>query len=229
MGRKIGLLPASGSASRLHGIPKFALPYDDTKTLLQYHVDMMLEVVDEVRVCTRKSWLPLLTELNVNETTDISVMEPSTMNDALFRMMHDYAGTSNNHFIVGMPDTAWIDSSENPYLKLSEVDSKTDITLLTNPFREALRGKVGQVEVNKIGNVTEIIDKDRNCEFTRIWTAFRMNHFMLNQLHSSPSDSFRELLKREVTIDSIHLDAEYHDLGSIDGLRMFYASREKSS
>ena len=49
----IGVLPASGKASRIGGIPKFCLPISDERSLLQWHVEQMLEVCDEVRVSTR--------------------------------------------------------------------------------------------------------------------------------------------------------------------------------
>jgi molybdopterin-guanine dinucleotide biosynthesis protein A len=49
----IGILPASGKASRVGGIPKFCLPISDERSLLQWHVEQMLEVCDEVRVSTR--------------------------------------------------------------------------------------------------------------------------------------------------------------------------------
>jgi molybdopterin-guanine dinucleotide biosynthesis protein A len=46
--RTIGVLPASGKASRIGGIPKFCLPISDERSLLQWHVEQMLEVCDEV-------------------------------------------------------------------------------------------------------------------------------------------------------------------------------------
>ena len=76
MVHRIGLLPASGSASRINGLPKFALPYSSTKSLIHYHMELMLPVVDEIRVSTRESWEPLLKELGVNERAKIYKIEP---------------------------------------------------------------------------------------------------------------------------------------------------------
>ena len=56
----IGLLPASGSAKRLGGLPKFSLPVNETSSLLEYHVNLMEEVCDEIRISTRLDWLPIL-------------------------------------------------------------------------------------------------------------------------------------------------------------------------
>ena len=44
----IGVLPASGKASRIGGIPKFCLPISDERSLIQWHVEQMLEMCDEV-------------------------------------------------------------------------------------------------------------------------------------------------------------------------------------
>ena len=71
------MLPASGSASRLLGVPKFLLPVEDSKSLLQRHVEMMNEVCDEVRIATRERWRPLMEDLKLD--AEICYMEPSTM------------------------------------------------------------------------------------------------------------------------------------------------------
>lgn len=227
--QRIGLLPASGSASRVNGIPKFAFPYNDSKCLLQYHIDNMLEIVDEIRICTRESWLPILDELKVSKKATISVMEPSTMNDAILHMIQDTESDPDARFIVGMPDTVWTIKDSNPYANLGILNNDSDVTLLTSPFREMLRGKVGQVNVERNGRVQAIIDKDQNCNFPRIWSAFSMNGYMLNPKHTSPSHSFQDLISQNKIIDSVHFEGEYHDLGSMNGLRMFYSSlgREK--
>jgi len=62
----IGVLPASGKASRIGGIPKFCLPISDERSLLQWHVEQMLEVCDEVRVSTRAEWVPIIQNMDMN-------------------------------------------------------------------------------------------------------------------------------------------------------------------
>ena len=48
----IGVLPASGKAARIGGIPKFCLPISAERSLLQWNVEQMLVVCVEVRVST---------------------------------------------------------------------------------------------------------------------------------------------------------------------------------
>ncbi len=95
----IGVLPASGKASRIGGIPKFCLPISDERSLLQWHVEQMLEVCDEVRVSTRPEWIPIIQNMDMN--IKLIVKEPSTMSDAIKFMIGDY----NDTVLVGMPDT----------------------------------------------------------------------------------------------------------------------------
>jgi hypothetical protein len=222
--RKVGLLPASGSASRINGLPKFALPYSSTKSLIQYHIELLLPIVDEIRICTRESWVPLLNELGVNKNAQIQKLEPSTMNDALYKMIQDKDDLKNTQFIVGMPDTVWTSTDKNPYLELGNTNSDCEVTLLLSPFRESLRGKVGQVSVTKSNIVEEIIDKDIQCNHQNIWTAFRMNGYQLKASDKSPSNSFVEMLSRKEQIDVAIINGIYHDLGSIEGIKEFYSS-----
>jgi GTP:adenosylcobinamide-phosphate guanylyltransferase len=77
----IGILPASGKASRIGGIPKFCLPVSEEESILQWHVNQMLEVCDEVRVSTKAEWVPVIQNMKMN--IKLVVREPSTMSDAV--------------------------------------------------------------------------------------------------------------------------------------------------
>jgi GTP:adenosylcobinamide-phosphate guanylyltransferase len=95
----IGVLPASGKSSRIGGIPKFCLPISDERSLLQWHVEQMLEVCDEVRVSTRSEWAPIIENMDMN--VKIIIKDPSTMSDAVKFMVGEY----NDTVLIGMPDT----------------------------------------------------------------------------------------------------------------------------
>lgn len=222
MVRRIGILPASGSASRLNGIPKFALPFDDEKSLIEYHIGLMAEAVEEIVVCTRKSWIPILEELGIPRAASVIELEPSTMNDAVTRMAATFSKQENSQFIVGMPDTCFTGTVENHYLKLAQAPVDNPITLLISPFREQLRGKVGQVSVTADHLVEDIIDKDASCNLEFIWSAFAMTGTKLNPRETSPSHSFRELIKHEQKLSTTLFNGKYHDLGTIQGISEFY-------
>ena len=108
----IGLIPASGKASRFKGLPKFALPCDvDNKPLIKRQVDQMSFYVDEVVVCTTSEWEQLVKSFKLN--AEIMIIEPSTMNDAVIKMANKY---DSKNYIIAMADTYFY--GENPYLKL---------------------------------------------------------------------------------------------------------------
>jgi len=54
LGKVVGILPASGSASRMMGLPKFLLPVNENKNILEWHIDLMSECCDVIRISTQK-------------------------------------------------------------------------------------------------------------------------------------------------------------------------------
>ena len=118
----IGILPASGRASRVGGIPKFCLPISDERSLLQWHVEQMLEVCDEVRISTRSEWVPIVQNMDMN--VKLIVREPSTMSDAINFMVGEY----NDTVVVGMPDTYILNGPQNIYKELF-INTNADLVL----------------------------------------------------------------------------------------------------
>ena len=219
--RKIGLLPASGSASRLNGVPKFALPYNSEITLIEWHIQSMLEVVDEVRVCSRAAWMPLLEELEIGQLASVISLEPSTMNDALFNLANFNDKGKDVDYIVGMPDSVLVGAHGNPYEKLSSASG--EMVLLATPFREELRGRVGQLRISNANLVEEIRDKDPKCNYGAVWSAFRMNGYLLGRKDTSPSYSFQRMLESGEILLAVESEGQYFDLGSLVGLKEYYS------
>ena len=125
----IGVLPASGKASRVGGIPKFCLPISDERSLIQWHVEQMLEVCDEVRISTRSEWVPIIQNMDMN--VKIMVREPSTMSDAVKYMAGDY----NDTVLIGMPDTYIHNTHKNIYKEM--INTPGDLVLGTWECTEA--------------------------------------------------------------------------------------------
>ena len=106
MKKRVGILPASGKATRISGIPKFCLPISSNQTLIEWHVSQMLEVCDEVRIATRSIWMPILAELKIK--AEIIELEPSTMSDAVYKL-----SKVNEELVIGMPDTYIFEPNSN--------------------------------------------------------------------------------------------------------------------
>ena len=214
----IGLLPASGNAKRLGGLPKFSLPISENTSLLENHVILMREVCDEVRISTRSDWLRILENMNLDGATIIE-HEPSTMLDALNALMK----LGGEKFIVGMPDTFFIDYEKNPYVSLANAESDLALGLWT--CDDNLRGKVGQVRTDSSGVVLEIIDKMPSCDFSEMWGAFKFSSInTLDMSLENPSLQFQKWIDEGEIIKSSKINGRYIDAGSFSGVKSLYTA-----
>jgi hypothetical protein len=220
----LGLLPASGSASRIGGLPKFMLPIKDNFSILQWHVSLMNDACDSVHISTRECWMPLVTPLNLG--VDIYVKEPSTMSDAVLEMSRD----RNDAVIIGMPDV-YIHNSKNNFYK-DMLKSDGDIVLATWEYRhEIMKGKVGQVLVDSFSNVLQVVDKDPNCEFSQMWGAilFRNGLERIDVDGGSVLKDLNKWIADGVSVKAVAMSGEYIDSGTFEGLTYLYSKiREKN-
>jgi hypothetical protein len=209
--RKIGLLAASGSASRLNGIPKFLLPIPDG-TLLSRHIDQMLEVCDEVRISTRKIWIPLLNNINLSSKVKIYQIEPSTFSNALHEM------SSNGRLLIGMPDT-YI-SSKNHYASMMKSDG--DVVLGGFNCPEYLLGKVGQFLTDQHGNVFDLKDKQQDCIYPNMWGAILFNTVQIDGTLDNPSHQVINCITEGKSVKAVNCEGSYVDAGTFEGLKTLY-------
>lgn len=213
----IGMLPASGSASRVRGIPKFCLPISDNKSLLEWHIDKMLEVCDEVRVCTRYEWIPILKKLNLD--VKLLEIETSTMSDAILKM----GSADSDRIIVGMPDV-FISNSNGDNFYSNMVEKKSDVVLASWNHTENLRGKVGQIDT--IGErVISIIDKNPKCNFPRMWGAIAFNNGAASELDGNIpviGDQINLWIKNGYYVSYAECVGEYIDAGTFSGIKRMY-------
>ena len=212
------MLPASGSASRLLGIPKFFLPIEDNKSLLQRHVEMMNEVCDEVRIATRERWRPLMEDLKLD--AEICYMEPSTMADALINMEPLW-----HTIVVGMPDVYIGGSKRNFYAEMLKQEG--DVVLATwNYIEEKMKGKLGQVLTDDYSRVLNVLDKHPNCEYPEIWGAIVFRNEMIHKIDKTGGSVLSNVNdwidKHGVKVSAVKNPGEYIDAGTIRGLVDMY-------
>lgn len=208
----IGLLPASGKASRFLRLPKFAIPISDNETLLSWHVSKLLEVCDRVIVSTRRDWLPLINSMD--KRVEVVVREPSTLSETLRELFTLVDGD----VIFGMPDTAIVGNSLNPYKNL--LNSEGDVTLGLFECTYALRGKVGQVR-SEDRIVVDVQDKSSECNYPLMWgnILFRGMFRDLDLGMNTPSTEISKWIADGIRVDSVVNDGQYIDVGSFEGLR----------
>ena len=111
-----GLLPASGSASRMRGIPKFLLPCDiDYLTLLERHVSNMLDYCEKVWIATRPELVFLIESLIIN--SDRVAVQPMTTNTMTETVTKLVSYSTAKSFMLCMPDTYF--EGDLPYQELA--------------------------------------------------------------------------------------------------------------
>jgi hypothetical protein len=217
----IGILPASGKASRVGGIPKFCLPISDEKCLLQWHVDQMLEVCDEVRVSTKSEWVPIVQNMNMN--IKLIALEPSTMSHAVKFLVGDY----NDTVLIGMPDTYIHNTEKNIYKEMINIPG--DLVLGTWECDDNLRGRVGQILLS--GNkIIASNDKSPDCEYPHMWGTMLFRKNMVRYIDPDlehPGKQIQEWIDMNLEIRSSSSGGKYMDIGTFLGLKKLYKEMDK--
>jgi hypothetical protein len=216
----IGILPASGKASRVGGIPKFCLPISDERSLIQWHVEQMLEVCDEVRISTRSEWVPIIQNMDMN--VKIMVREPSTMSDAIKYMVGDY----NDTVLVGMPDTYIYNAQKNIYKEM--MHSKGDLVLGVWECTEDLKGRVGQVYLSG-DKVLYSKDKVNDCDYADMWGTMLFRKNMIRYIDDSldhPGKQIQEWIDMSLDVRAVKPGGKYMDIGTLKGLKQLYKEME---
>ena len=217
----IGVLPASGKASRIGGIPKFCLPISDERSLLQWHVEQMLEVCDEVRVSTRAEWVPIIQNMDMN--IKLIVREPSTMSDAVKFMVGEY----NDTVLIGMPDTYILNAPGNIYKGLFKEDT-ADLVLGIWECGENLKGRVGQVLVSH-DKVIDSEDKVDDCSYPDMWGTMLFRKNMIRYIDTTldhPGKQLKEWISKGANIKAVRPGGQYMDIGTLRGLKQLYKEME---
>jgi GTP:adenosylcobinamide-phosphate guanylyltransferase len=219
----IGVLPASGKASRIGGIPKFCLPISDERSLLQWHVEQMLEVCDEVRIATRPEWVPIVQNMDMN--IKLIVREPSTMSDAIKFMIGEY----NDTVLVGMPDTYILNAPGNIYKELFK-ETTADLVLGIWECTEELKGRVGQVLVDSNNRVNASKDKVADCDYKDMWGTMLFRKNMIRYIDTKldhPGKQIQDWINESFNIKAVRPGGRYADIGTLKGLKNLYKEMDK--
>lgn len=216
----IGILPASGKASRVGGIPKFCLPISDERSLLQWHVEQMLEVCDEVRVSTKAEWVPIIQNMDMN--IKLIVREPSTMSDAIKFMVGEY----NDTVMIGMPDTFILGAQNNIYKEMMK--SQGDLVLGAWECTEDLKGRVGQISLSE-DKVLFSKDKVQDCDYEYMWGTMLFRKNLIRYVDVSldhPGKQIQEWIDMSLDVRAVKPGGNYMDIGTLKGLKRLYREME---
>lgn len=205
------IIPAAGLATRMRGIPKFLLPCDEQyTTLIELHIQSLLEVCETVWIPTRSEMVMLLDSLGLSKDRVVVIpMQTENMTQTVARVL-GIARTDT--FQLVMPDTYF--SGEKPYRVLNDKPELVDLACWD--IRDEQRGKVGQVQV--VGSsVVDIKDKVKTCEFQQLWGALTFGRDLLNYANMSDPHigyAVRSALKAGKGVTAKRMQGKYFDCGT---------------
>lgn len=202
------ILPAAGLATRMRGLPKFALPVSaEYETLLERHVRSALEVVDTVWVPTRPEHVALVRGIVPDSRVVVIGMEKQSMSETVLTTA---ALSGADRYVLGMPDTYLLGESPYPYL----AGSSTTLALAAWPIRENQRGKLGQLGVTN-GLVTDVVDKDPRCQHDLAWGAVGFHRSFLDHVVATEPHIGYAIPKLITTgVPVLTMSGEYYDCGT---------------
>lgn len=164
----IGILPAAGSATRIHGLPKYLLPVGDSY-LLKRHVDLMRDESNAVYIgASPENW-----ELAYHYAPDAFLYPPieyQTMTQTVLSYKEQLVslGERLEPVIFGMPDTFIED--DQVYAKLYRRLQACDVAVAVFRARPGQHTHGGMVSFSH-NRVTEVIDKPAETNLQYIWGA----------------------------------------------------------
>jgi hypothetical protein len=216
LGKVVGILPASGSASRMMGLPKFLLPVNENKNILEWHIDLMSECCDVIRISTQKKWMPILTDIAKKSNIELFEIEASTMPDAVNKMILNI----DDRHIIGMPDIYVKNLDTNFYTKMSECTE--DFGLALFDYYKNLSGMVGQVLLDDNDNVIDLVDKDISCMYNYMWGAITIKNISVENQNNHFGIQIKNMIKQNKIIKGIKIKGQYIDAGTFNGLQILY-------
>jgi hypothetical protein len=215
----IGIIPASGLATRFRGIPKFLLPAPGQATsLLEYHIIEMMAVCERVLVGVRPEHTKHL-DLGNFDRVELVELETKTMTETVLKLC---AQSNSNNFLLTMPDTIFI--GEKPTNQLVGLDD-SDLQIAIWEHEDSYRGRVGQISIDENGNVLDSIDKSLECTYPWFWGAMRFNRKVLSLMDpDSPHVGYvvSTSIQAGLQVQAKQIKGKYFDCGSFENYDAAY-------
>ncbi len=232
----IGILPAAGKSSRLGGVAKFSLPLADIErdesgslragqSLLEKHLQGMLEVVDHCVIASSLQNAPALAHFTSDERVTVQIIDSGSLSQTI-RMATAPWRELNATFVLEFPDAAYLPWSQ-PAQSLFE-GPLPDLVLGLWAFERQQRGKLGQILLDSSGSVRGHQDKNPDCNYPFIWGAMTFSQSFVDLLDPD-QDSLASAIDRAIedqgfsVIGRIH-QGSYFDVGTVSGLHDYISA-----
>lgn len=206
------ILPASGSASRMGGLPKFLLPSPiNSLSILGRHLQELKKLVDQIVIPVNPLYEQLLHVSQIDcDNVKIFPLSTQTMSETILKTTYKY---KSERILMVMPDTFF--RGDLPYSQL--VENKAPMNLAVWKIREDQMGKLGQVNISETSTVIDVQDKSMGCEYPYAWGAMSMDRKFLEYLDPKTAHIgflIPELLKAKIEVKATVVNGEYYDCGT---------------
>lgn len=210
----IGLIPCSGTASRMSGIPKFLLPCKEGNLIDNSINIFKSNNIDDI-------YVSISTEnehfIKNRDHIKYIVKNTNTMSETVKNLIEIKA----KKYILIMPDTYFINDINKDFNEITKMHmmlNDFDIVVILWKIKEYQYGKLGQVEVNN-AKVIDVMDKNLNCKYQYSWGIIgwtnKVNH-LIDEKTPHIGYILNEALKNNIDIGYIISDTEYFDCGTPD-------------
>lgn len=214
----LGLLPASGTATRMNGIPKFLLPCPGGNLLDRWLATFYSNGNDDVLISVAHKnahfIAPLVSQCSAQElAVEKIVHDTATMSETVLNMVHHTAAQT---YVLAMPDT-FLGGEFQPILaQLHAVLAYCSVAVVLWPIKESQYGKLGQVSIAE-GQVTHSRDKDPSCRYPYAWGVIGWT-FPANNLIDPTTPHVGYMIERALSqnmrVGYVLATTEYFDCGT---------------
>jgi dTDP-glucose pyrophosphorylase len=163
----IGIIPAGGKATRIHGIPKYLLP-TPRGTLIDVLIRrMQLAAPREIVVMTKGFNATLLKHVDL---TDVTICDHDDKSMAHAVMLAGEYAQRDEIALFGMPDTYFEDGQA--FRKIASVfehNFKIDVIAGVFRARPEQRHKLGMCRIEAWRHIVEVVDKPEKTDLEYAW------------------------------------------------------------
>jgi hypothetical protein len=212
----VGLIPCSGSASRINGIPKFLLPCKEGN-LINNTIDIFKKNnIKNIYIAVSEENKHHIKKINDTDN-DIKyiVKNTDTMSETVTHLLQ----IKSDKYILIMPDTYFgLAEDFNELTKLNILLKKYDVVLVLWKIKEYQYGKLGQINIDtETKTIIDIVDKDINCRYEYSWGVIGWTNKMNQYIDpKTPHIGFliNKALELNIKIGYVISDTEYFDCGT---------------
>jgi len=208
----VGLIPCSGTASRMSGIPKFLLPCKEGNLIDNSINIFKSNNIDDIYVSVSSE-----NEHFIKNRDNIKyiVKNTNTMSETVKHLIE----IKSKKYILIMPDTYFINDGNQKFNEIHQMYmllNKFDIVVILWKIKEYQYGKLGQVDINDT-KVIDVMDKKHDCKYPYSWGIIgwtnQVNH-LIDEKTPHVGYVLNEALKNKIEIGYILADTDYYDCGT---------------